>query len=120
MKTIISKELFVKSMNELQAHEEQNRKRGENLSELFDADVSFDNPNIVRTVLNLLDGDFEHIYQKDMISYFAGPSIEYGTLYKKGDKDIYGEDTDLSNASALYDFLIEQNKKPTLFEGIHY
>ncbi len=101
---MLSKEVFVKTINEVQKVWDYSN----SLDKFFrenDVEGYIIQPDCTDTVVNLLHEIFEEKDKLEWISYYCW-ELDFGRKWVKGTVIDNGKDIILNNAGALYDFLI--------------
>ncbi len=104
----MDKQNFVKLVNAIEVQITFDRRHADKLSELFNSNVeSYNNHNLIDTVLEFLKLEFKDNHKDSWIDYFCW-EINFGKNCNKCATRKDGSEIDLSTSEALFDFLIEK------------
>ena len=109
----ISKELFIETINAIQAQSEKDQKNSGKLSEVFSSFVEpYDNGLLTSQLVKLLDNNFNIKPSKHGtdIEYFMW-ELEFGKKYTEGCYTVYNKNVSLATAEDLWNHLNTKYKK---------
>ena len=105
----ISKELFIKSIENIQKQHEQESKFSDSVNEYFSQDVDSSLPRnyVLDSLVEMLQLHFNDNHSHSWIEYYLW-ELDFGKNYQEGRVKINDKDFELKTPTQLYELLITQ------------